>query len=472
MPKLNIRQKIIIGIAIFSICFWCIGILSYSNTIQLEREVLLVERVDDLSNIILEIRRTEKNLFLYNDPAIFSQGIKYIDKAETLLLSLMTEFSRPAVREHGVSLKTGLDRYRDLLGKIVLENGPDKTQEQSSTRSLLRESGQNLVEHSRAIASFERKNILNINNNLRTNLLFSIVAIGLVILALVMFVSSNIIRPLRLVQEATKRISLGTFKAIPIKNAHDEIQQVFAALNSMVEQLKKRRQQLVQAQKLSSIGTLASGIAHQLNNPLNNISTSCQILMESEPDRSELADKMMHNIKQETLRSRDIVKGLLEFSREREYSPAPIILDSVVQSAVRLVSSQVPSDISIETNIPEKIILQADRQRLQEAFINLIINAVQAIEPESGTIVISASTHNDNAVITVKDTGTGMSTETLERIFDPFFSTKEVGQGTGLGLYIVYGIVEKHQGKIRAESIPGDSTAFFITLPLAKDKFV
>ncbi|MBI9112516.1 sensor histidine kinase [Maridesulfovibrio ferrireducens] len=472
MFKLNIRQKIVIGIIIFSICFGCIGILSYSNTIHLEREVLLVERVDDLSNLILEIRRTEKNLFLYHDPTVFSQGIEYIEQAETLLQSLMEEFTQPEVRQHGSSLKNGLNHYRELLVKIAPEVDFSKTYKLDSDPNLLRESGQAIVEHSRAIARFERENILNINRNLRTNLAISIVAIAVVVSILVMFVSSNILRPLRLVQEATKRISLGTFVALPIKNSHDEIQQVFVALNSMVEQLSKRRLQLVQAQKLSSIGTLASGIAHQLNNPLNNISTSCQILMENKRESDKLADKMMHNIEQETLRARDIVKGLLEFSREREYSPAPTLLDAIVHSAVRLVSSQVPSDISIKTDISGKILLQADRQRLQEAFINLIINAVQAIEPEAGSILISATIHNENALITVKDSGTGIDTETLERIFDPFFSTKEVGQGTGLGLYIVYGIIEKHLGRISAESTPGRGTNFFIRLPLATDGII
>ncbi len=472
MFKLNIRQKIVIGIAIFSICFGCIGILSYTNTIHLEREVLLIERVDDLSNLILEVRRAEKNLFLYHDSTVFSQGIEYLKRAETLLQSLMADFTQTEVKQHGASLSKNLINYRELIGKISSEIKTSKTYKLSEEPTLLREYGQAIVEHSRAIARFERENILNINNDLRTNLAISIVALAIVVLILVMFVSSNILRPLRLVQEATKRISLGTFEALPIKNAHDEVQQVFVALNSMVEQLTKRRRQLVQAQKLSSIGTLASGIAHQLNNPLNNISTSCQILMESTQGKDVLADKMMHNIEQETLRSRDIVKGLLEFSREREYSPAPTHLDAVVTSAVRLVSSQIPSDISIKTDISDKILIQADRQRLQEAFINLIINAVQAIDNNSGSIFISGIIENDEALITVQDTGMGMDTETLERIFDPFFSTKEVGQGTGLGLYIVYGIIEKHKGRIRTESTPGNGTTFFIHLPLAKDSLI
>ncbi len=469
MLKFNIRQKIVFGIAIFTICFGIIGMLSYSNTIQLEREVLIVERADDLSNLILEIRRSEKNYFLYHDQTIFFKGIKNIDEADTHLSSLTPEFRQPVVKRHGISLNADLKRYREILDTIFLEEQSGSVDNPQDKATTLRKVGQKLVEHSQAISRFERASILSINNKLRTTLILSMIAIAVVIFTLVVFVTSSILRPLRQVQTATKHIALGTFVPLPVKNAHDEIQQVFVALNSMVEQLAKRQVQLVQAQKLSSIGTLTSGIAHQLNNPLNNISTSCQILMEDYKPTNELAIKMMHNIEQETLRSRDIVKGLLEFSREREYSPAPFPLDKVVSSAVRLVSSHVPSNISVKVNIPTDIQLQVDHQRMQEVFINLIINAVQAITPKKGNITIDATEENDHALVTLKDTGAGISQEILNRIFDPFFSTKEVGQGTGLGLYLVYGIIKKHQGNIRVESTPGSGTTFFIRLPLAKE---
>ena len=465
MLKLNIRQKIILGILIFATCFGCIGFLSYTNIDQLEHEVLLVEKADELSSLILEIRRVEKNFLLYRDPALFHQGVAYIEKATDHLHSLTPEIKQTDVKRHGVALEKGLIRYQEALDGIALNSDAGH----SLTTNTLREIGQALVENSRAIAKYERASILSINDKLRTTLLVSMATIATVILVLVVFVVSSILSPLRRVQAATRSIADGTFAPLHIRNAHDEIQQVFVALNSMVQQLVKRQTQLVQAQKLSSIGTLASGIAHQLNNPLNNISTSCQILMEREDAKDEFEARMMQNIHQETLRARDIVKGLLEFSREREYSPLPFPLKVVVKSSIRLVSSQVPANIVITENTPESIKILADPQKMQEAFINLIINAVQAIEPEAGSIDITATVDESNALITVKDTGCGMTPQTLERVFDPFFSTKEIGAGTGLGLYIVYGIIQKHQGGIRAESSLGKGTTFFIRLPLAQE---
>ncbi|WP_432734872.1 ATP-binding protein [Maridesulfovibrio sp. FT414] len=463
--KLNIRQKIIIGIVIFSICFGCLGLLSYRNTLQLEKEVELIERSDDLSNLILEVRRTEKNYLLYRDRALFTTGREYLTGAENMLQELMKEFSKPEILRSGEELRVNLARYRELLQQLDAQESK-KINAGSTQNGSLREIGQAMVELSKAISNFERNNILSINHTLRSNLALSMIGIAAVITALVAFFSYNILKPLTQVQEATRKISQGTFTALPIKNSHDEIQQVFAALNSMVEQLLNRRRQLVQAQKLSSIGTLSSGIAHQLNNPLNNISTSCQILEERTKGADSLADRMMNNIMQETLRARDIVKGLLEFSRESEYSPGPIKIKSIMESSMNLVSSQVPSNISLSMDIPAEIMVNADRRKMQEAFINLLINSIQAIDDRPGSITISATADEKQTEIAISDTGPGIPPDILERIFDPFFSTKEVGQGTGLGLYIVYGIVEKHQGTIRAESKQGKGTTFVITLPL------
>ncbi len=468
MVKPNLRQTIILGIAIFTLSFGGIALLSLSNINRLQQEVIIVERADDLRNLILEIRREEKNFFLYQDTAFFSLGQTNIAQAQKALTALSEELGQPLGKQHGLQLEQGLHRYKSLLEKINMGFNQGKMADNQAEQSL-RETGQNLVEHSRAIAEFERESILRINRRLRTTLIISMGVIALVVLALVIFVSKSILTPLRKVQEATRQIAQGTFEPLTINNTHDEIQQVFVALNSMVDELKKRQIQLVQAQKLSSIGTLASGIAHQLNNPLNNISTSAQILEESNTNKDDISDKMMGNIIRETIRARDIVKGLLEFSRDQDFSPALNSLGTVIQGAVRLVASQLGPRISLNVDVPDSLVLPVDRQRLQEAFINLIINAIQAIGEQEGSIQIQAAPTDGHVLISVKDSGNGMSAETLQRIFDPFFSTKEVGQGTGLGLYIVYGIIEKHQGTIRVESTPGQGTTFFIRLPLTME---
>jgi signal transduction histidine kinase len=177
---------------------------------------------------------------------------------------------------------------------------------------------------------------------------------------------------------------------------------------------------------------------------------------------------MLTNVEQEVNRARDIVKGLLEFSRVREFALKSIPLEDVVRRSIRLISSQVPPGIDIVEEVPWDLILELDAQRMQEVFLNLLMNAIQAIKEPPGEIKIAASQDSGHreAVITMEDTGVGIPREELDRIFDPFFTTKEIGVGTGLGLSIVYGIIEKHHGTITAESTTGEGTRFIIRLPL------
>lgn len=469
MPRLNIRQKIIFAILIFTICFGCVAVLSFTNLGQLKTSIGLVEKTDDLTNLVLELRRVEKNFFLYEDKGFFEQAKSYIDQTTSLLDSIHAKKEMAYASPLTAQLESELAKYGEIISnmKYSAENFgkfPKNSQEN------LRECGKNLVETAKRISANEREKILNINKKLRNNLIFSMTTIALVMILLVFFFFKNILGPLKRVQEATRRIAKGTFKPLAIHNDHDETQQVFAALNTMVEQLNKRQEQLVQARKLSSIGTLASGMAHQLNNPLNNISTSCQILMESKSGEDQFADKMMQNISQETLRARDIVQGLLDFSRQKEYSPADSQLKFVTDRVESLVSSRLPSNISLKMNLEKDITIPVDAQHMQEVFINLILNSIQAIEPESGEITVSGSENDGGIQIHVHDNGMGMTPEVMDRIFDPFYTTKDVGQGTGLGLSIAYGIIEKAGGNIIVSSTENEGTTFTINFPANRDK--
>jgi two-component system, NtrC family, sensor kinase len=159
----------------------------------------------------------------------------------------------------------------------------------------------------------------------------------------------------------------------------------------MVTDLEEQQEQLFQVKKLSSIGTLASGTAHQINNPLNNISTSCQLaLADVDAEQNPLVAKMLETIKQETHRAGEIVRGLLEFSRAQTFSLQPYPLIKVVRRVQQLVAGEVSPGIVIDTDIPEDITLFIDVQKMIEALLNLTINAIQAIPESPGSVVIGA----------------------------------------------------------------------------------
>jgi signal transduction histidine kinase len=233
----------------------------------------------------------------------------------------------------------------------------------------------------------------------------------------------------------------------------------------MEERLQEHERELVQAKKLAAIGTLAAGVAHELNNPLNNISTTAQrLLRKAGEDASPLVRKGLDDIHGQTLRLKSIVGDLLEFARARESHLVAVELGDLVRSAWRsAAASRDTGAVLLRTELqPPEIVLQADREQLERVFINLFLNAVDAM-PGGGTLTVRAE-EDGEVTIVVSDTGGGIPPDALEKVFEPFFTSKE--RGSGLGLAIVFGIVQRHRGTIRVESAVGAGTTFTLTLPL------
>jgi len=466
---LNIRQKVAIGLTICLLAIGFVGGTSYRYLREIERKQHFVEIADDLSNTILEIRRYEKNFLLYRSLEDLEENRKYIAYGLTVLNSIADEMKNLKGAPQFNLIEKKLSAYQGVMEQIAECVRLKRQLCGDETEVRLREYGKDLVDRANGLVKFEREQILIILKTLESYLLSSLLIFLGMGFFLITTVARKIISPLKIIEETTHHIAQGHFKSLPVLQTHDETQKVVEAFNRMVEELEKRQEQLVQARKLSSIGILTSGIAHQLNNPLNNISTSCQILLEEGGKAdAEFARKMLTNIEQEVHRARDTVKGLLEFSREKEFALRPTSLSEVVERSIRLISSQIPAGIQIERNIPKELMLNLDAQRMQEVFLNLMMNAVQAIQTLPGHIRISAASDETEGfgIITVEDSGVGIPEKNFSHIFDPFFTTKDVGAGTGLGLSIVYGIIQKHQGTISAESHVEEGSRFVIRLPL------
>jgi two-component system, NtrC family, sensor kinase len=464
---LNIRQKIVAGLIACVLAVGFIAGISYHYLGAIELKQSLVQVADDLRETVLEIRRYEKNYLLYGLKEDFQENQRYSREALAVIAKIAPDAKNLKVASHLEAFRDDLLNYRQLMEHRA-RNGNQDAAENKALEEQLRVRGKNLLDVSVQLVAFERRRILEIINTLKTQLLISVLVFLAFMGFITLMVSRKIIRPLWVIENTTQRIAQGDFKPLPVLDTRDETQRVVEGFNRMVAELEKRQDQLVQGKKMSSLGVLTAGIAHQLNNPLNNISTSCQILLE-ELDQGDLSflRRMLTNVEQEVYRARDIVKGLLEFSRVRDFSLKPTQLSEVITRAIRLISSQVPPGVDVVDQVPPDLILELDAQRMQEVFLNLLMNALQAIKETPGEIRIAATTDpgRHEAVITVEDTGMGIPKEQLDRVFDPFFTTKEVGSGTGLGLSIAYGIIEKHQGRIRVESREGEGTRFTIRMP-------
>jgi len=445
--------------------------ISYDDLVTTEKKIGILELSYNIHNNILESRRHEKNYFLYGNEDSLYDNITMIQKAveigEKITKNDENLSINPKLNQLEESLSIYTKKIYDLLD--IQKTDIDKYKE---TTDQIRQYGKIITEISEDIVNFEKTQIHSMVDILRDQLIsWSSLAIfiGIFLSFLILYF---VFKPLSVIKKATEAIGQGRFKKIEVINTRDEIQQVMEAFNIMVSELERRQDQLIQAEKLSSLGTLTAGVAHQLNNPLNNISTSCQIAIdEFESGDSHLLTRMLHNIDQETLRARDVVKSLLEFSRTQEFSLRQTSLAEVAHKAALLAKSQVPPNISVSIAIPDDLAIPMDAQRMQEVFINLIINAAQAIERQGQiTITASADTAMEEVVIEINDTGQGIPEKNQAKIFDPFFTTKEEGQGTGLGLSVVYGIIQQHQGNITVQSTPGQGTSFFIHLPFPGGK--
>jgi len=233
------------------------------------------------------------------------------------------------------------------------------------------------------------------------------------------------------------------------------------------EQERVRLQkQLMHADRLATIGQLAAGVAHELNEPLSSILGFAQLL-KRDPALPKSGMQDVEKIVTASLHAREIIKKLLLFARQTPTFKGPVDLNQVVLGAVDLFKHQSEKE-GIELSCvlyPQMPVLAADAGQLTQVLVNLVVNAVQAM-PKGGKLIIQTRVQDGHVVCSVEDTGVGMTEQVLDRLFVPFFTTKEVSQGTGLGLPVVHGIVTSHGGTIEVTSTPGKGTTFTIRLPV------
>ena len=237
-------------------------------------------------------------------------------------------------------------------------------------------------------------------------------------------------------------------------------------------ELREKQEQLVQAGKLATLGELTTGVAHELNNPLNNIGlfigNVIDLIELGEADPQRMLHEL-HSPMQQVHKATEIISHLRTFGRAATVSREPVVINQVIQRAISLVHKQLHlRQIEVQLRFPsEDVIVIGNAIQMEQVFINLLTNARDALaDVTQKMITITCTVKTDVVNIHFCDTGPGIPAGLEQRIFDPFFTTKEVGAGTGLGLSITYGIIKEHQGSIAVESRPGEGALFIIQLPL------
>lgn len=242
------------------------------------------------------------------------------------------------------------------------------------------------------------------------------------------------------------------------------------AFAGAIQELKAAQNQLVHADRLSALGALYAGLTHEINNPLGILSARVKLMLAAAPEKKLDADTVrdLEVIDRQGGRIAEIMRSLLAFARKSEFRMASVDLNGVVREVVSLVNKPFAKQgVLVETELDAALPqLQASPDRLQQVLLNLLNNARDAM-PQGGTITVRTGGQDGHVVAEVSDTGPGLSPQAKEHLFEPFFTTKEAGKGTGLGLWVSYGIVSAHGGELQALNGPAGGALFRVRLPLA-----
>ncbi|MBU2568367.1 MAG: HAMP domain-containing histidine kinase [Elusimicrobia bacterium] len=311
----------------------------------------------------------------------------------------------------------------------------------------------------------------------RVNSIISIgFGIGAVIIGFFLGLTTfrSIWNPLKGLIMGTVEIGSGNLEyKINVGSGH-EIARLANSFNKMVEDLKNMQLQVVQMDRMSSIGQLAGGVAHEINNPLTGVLGQTQLLLEKTPE-TDPSFSNLQKIEQAAQRCRKIVRALLDFAREKNYVFKEMPLEKIMDETLAFCESEMRSaKIEIIKNIPPDIPgVRVSSSHIQQVFLNVINNAIYAMSHGTdkgaarGKLFITARRNNNSVDISFRDTGIGIKKEDINHIFDPFWTTKDIGKGTGLGLTVSYGIIQKHNGKIVAHSEgEGKGTEILVSLLL------
>ena len=457
--------------AAFSVCFLFMAVIiaiNYNNSRRLSRSMQLFELAGELNSTILEMRRYEKNYFLFRQPFNYEENITYTNQ-----LSLTLKRERELLAE-----AMGLENYEQIVRDVGVYSGlmtrmrrmncdqSDCTDLQGEIRGV----GQNLLTLADQLVTTERRIIDGLLRQMIPLPLLSLLMLVVLLAFVIFFIGEKVIRPLARITRESDAVAKGAFQRItPLSESQNEIHHLVAAINRMVSELEKRQEQLIQSRKLASIGTFTAGIAHEINNPVNNISLILESLIE---DGAEMDEKERNKLYQDAMdqadRTSDIVKNLLEFSRASHPRQEQVDLEDLVDNTARLLNNEIKLHgikftKQVKGRLPKA---RLDKGGLQQVLLNLFMNSIQAMDRGGELQVIVGPAENpDEARIDVVDNGPGIPPEYLGQIFDPFFTTKKEGVGTGLGLSVSYNIIKKNKGRLEVKSLPGQGTHFSIYLP-------
>ena len=512
---MTLKKKIFLSSFISFITISTLVLAGYANLIKTKKEIRFLELSDILSSKSLQLRRHEKNFFLYRDMNEIKNVHTHIEDLKAILKDSKTTYNT----ENLLNLEINIEEYEEIFNGIeliagnfqkefdrlkpLLSQNPGLLQLAESTylesplvnaeilekfiplnksnpaiRNLhelnteiiaLRKSGEKILNISKALDTSAREKVEKYIRFLQTVAIYLFPLFLLIGLGTSFIINHDILSRLKILTKAIKKTGKGEFSSLTIPEKQDEVGELISKMEHGLiardEEIRNKNEELLLSKNLASLGTLASGVAHELNNPLNNVYLAAQTLSRTIDFETcpGIIDNSIVDIFTQTQRMKRIVNDLLEYSRQGIPEPELInIVDSIEDIFQRMKANGMMANVKYNVTADEDIKVHADSGLLEQVFINLYGNAVDAMEGH-GALEITINRVETYVQIKFTDTGKGIPPEDIPKIFDLFFTNKE--NGTGLGLAIVFSIIERHSGKIVVKSEPDKGTTFIITLP-------
>jgi two-component system NtrC family sensor kinase len=522
---MSLKKKIALSFFISAFIIALLAAFEYVNFIEIKKEIRNLEITDTIRSKSLQLRRHEKNFFLNGDLKELTNAYNYVRELKDII-GQSSHFDRTgrllALKNKIIDYEKKLNRIENIYwdfqrefnavkplhaqyakffplieatflerpvitadvleGVFLLQKGRPVLKnlyQLDAEITELRKSGEEIINISKELDRIARERAENTISLSQVAILVFFPLFLLVGIGTLFYITSTVVKRLAMVIEIVERTGKGHFSQVSMPAEQwgkDEIGVLIRKFNAMEEELVEREEELetknkelLLNKKLAAIGTLASGVAHELNNPLNNIYLSAQVLQREAGDScSPFMKETLGDIIGQSIRVKGIVGDLLEYARGKAPSFRTIELNELIRNIYKLLKITVNmQEVHLVLNSNEdRIYMNADQEQIERVFINLFTNAVEAMGGK-GDIIVTLSKERDAVKIWVSDTGKGMTPEEMEKVFEPFFTTKD--KGTGLGLAIVFNIIKKHGGEIFVDSQKEKGTTFYMVFPGGKD---
>lgn len=478
---MRIREKLMVNFWLYVTLAIILGVFAYIELRTITKKSALVEIADDITNTFLEIRRYEKNFLLFKDTDSLNELRKYLAELNKNIDGIRLEIIKEIGPDDFHRMKKTIAEYESLVNKVA---------ESPTSQDLIdnmRIAAQDIEVYTKGLSEMERTNIDLVLKRSIYLLVFAIATIIILGTIVNIKLARSIAIPIKNLEEATKKVATGDFSRNIEVHGKDEIASLAVSFNEMevrlrdtmnslelaIKNLHNKQKQLVETEKLATLGKFSAGVAHEINNPLAIINEKAGLIkdyidMSDDFPNKEKFLSLLNSIFDSVNRCSAITHRILGFARKADFTIEPIDINDIVRDVLGFLEREILyKSIRIETILRENLpMFNSDRIQLEQIFLNLIKNAIDAVEI-GGLILISTNIKDGNMVTaSVKDNGHGIPEEMLKNIFEPFFTTKEKGKGTGLGLSITHGIIKRLGGNIFVESSLNEGTTFTVEIPV------